>query len=92
MEESKGQLLPKHLDSYQPRNRKMETVSEIIAVWDVSLTCECPGCKNRVDLLEYCDFWDGRKLKVIEHDTEMANDLEVICPECGHDFNVCCTY
>lgn len=67
--------------------------SEIMAQWDVSLDCRCPECHQWVDLLDYSDFWDGKqKLAIIEHDTERADNLEVVCPECNHNFSVCCTY
>lgn len=39
------------------------------ATWDISLDCECPGCKEYVDLLDFADFWDGRSIEPIEHDT-----------------------
>lgn len=58
------------------------------AVWSCSLIAECPACKETVDLLEYPDFWDGRSLDFIEHDTERSRDIEVICPDYGHEFQV----
>ena len=34
------------------------------ATWHAELTCDCPACGQYVDLLEYPDFWDGRKVEV----------------------------
>lgn len=64
----------------------------IIATWTVELNCVCPNCKEYVDLLDYSDFWDGRKLNVAEHDTPRSKNIDVVCPECGEEFNVDCTY
>ncbi len=60
---------------------------KIEATWIVELNADCPGCNRRVDLLAYPDFWDGRKLQVGENST-----IEVVCPECGHDFTVEAVY
>jgi endogenous inhibitor of DNA gyrase (YacG/DUF329 family) len=53
---------------------------------------DCPKCGEPVDLLEAPDFWDGRQLDIPEHGTENSDNLEVTCPECGHDFKVCCQW
>lgn len=66
--------------------------AKIIATWNISLLCRCPHCQIDVDLLDYSDFWDGRKLDVGEHETKRSNDLEVTCPNCYEDFEVCCEY
>lgn len=66
--------------------------SSIQAQWEVELNCYCPECNQFVNLLEAADFWDGRKLDIPEHDTEYSNNLEVNCPECNHDFEVCCVW
>lgn len=63
-----------------------------LAQWSVSLDCECPKCKELVNLLDAPDFWDGRNLEIPEHDTENSNNLEVSCPECSHEFEVCCEW
>lgn len=34
------------------------------AFWEIYLHCECPGCHEDVDLLDYDDFWHGRKFEV----------------------------
>lgn len=60
----------------------METIE---AVWSASLYCECPACKEDVDLMEYADFWDGRSDLQIAQKVE---GLEVVCPKCGHEFKV----
>lgn len=62
------------------------------AQWYVELRAECPNCKQDVDLLDAPDFWDGRQLDIPEHGTENSNNLEVDCPECGHQFRVCCQW
>lgn len=65
----------------------------VTAQWDMALNCECPKCKEDVDLLTIDDFWDYHSgLQPIENGTERSNNLEVECPECGHEFNVCCEY
>ena len=58
------------------------------AGWTVELHCDCPACGEWVDLLDYPDFWDGRHLDIAEHGTARSKDVEVFCPECGHEFNV----
>ena len=67
-------------------------MSDTTATWTVELNCECPECKQYVDLLDYTDFWDGRRLEIAEHGTDRSNDVDVICPECGHEFTVDCYY
>lgn len=67
-------------------------MSSVDATWTVELNCECPNCKEHVNLLDYADFWDGRKLEVPEHGTERSKGVEVICPECDHEFEVDCHY
>ena len=61
-----------------------------IATWIIQLNCKCPHCDNHVDLLDYADFWDGRKIAAGEHGTERTENMEVVCPECGADFVVNC--
>jgi hypothetical protein len=60
----------------------------IEATWSISLDCDCPKCKEYVDLLTYSDFWDGRKFEPCESGTEITAGVEVVCPECGHEFTV----
>ncbi len=63
------------------------------ASWAISLNCDCPGCDAYVDLLEYPDFWDGRTaLQIAERDTPASRGVEVVCPACGHEFEVDCDY
>lgn len=62
------------------------------ATWYVQLMCECPSCKDEVNLLDDADFWDGRYFRAAEHHTERTRDVEVYCPECGHEFKVDLTY
>jgi len=67
-------------------------VEPIEAQWSVSLDAECPQCEQYVNLLDYADFWDGRKLEIGEHDTKRSDAVEVVCPQCGFWFTVKCTY
>lgn len=62
------------------------------ANWTIELNCSCPACRICVDLLDYADFWDGRKIQAVEHDTPASTGMEVVCPRCGHDFKVNCHY
>lgn len=64
---------------------KGEGVEKIEAVWSASLDCECPACKEEVDLMEEPDFWDGKPELQIAQDVK---GLEVVCPKCGHEFEV----
>lgn len=73
----------------------MSTAEEkpVYAVWSMSLDCECPSCKKDVDLLNYPDFWcDHMGLVACENHTDRSNNLEVVCPECAHEFVVNCQY
>ena len=67
-------------------------MANITATWVVELNCDCPACAEHVDLLDYPDFWDGRLLEVPEHGTARSMDVEVVCPECSHEFAVDCEY
>lgn len=58
------------------------------AQWSASLDCDCPACFKHVDLMEDPDFWDGRTLEI----AEPRKGLEVVCPECGHEFEVDCVW
>jgi len=65
----------------------------IRATWIISLDCTCPGCNEFVDLLDLEDFWEDHPgLHPPEHSTKRTNDMPVICPECGWEFDVCCEY
>jgi DNA-directed RNA polymerase subunit RPC12/RpoP len=66
--------------------------ASVSAQWLVSLLSECPKCKQDVDLLDYAEFWDGRDIDIPEHGTERSDNLEVVCPECGHEFAVSCEW
>jgi len=70
----------------------MSEKSKIVATWVVRLNCECPKCKKYVDLLDHVDFWDGRSLQICEHGTKRSNALDVVCPDCDHEFEVFCEY
>ncbi len=67
--------------------------SRTSATWYLSLDCDCPKCDESVDLLDGPDFWgDHVGLAPCETMTELANALEVVCPKCGHEFEVRCEY
>lgn len=63
-------------------------MSENKATWIVELNTDCPSCKEYVNLLDYVDFWDGRKLDIAENGTERSRDVEVVCPICFDEFTV----
>lgn len=58
------------------------------AFWYVELYTDCPCCKEHVNLLDHGDFWYGRQFDISEHGTKRSTDVEVVCPECGHEFTV----
>lgn len=58
------------------------------ATWSLSLDCDCPGCGEYVDLLLYPDFWDGRHFQPCEYATARTEGVEVVCPNCHHEFSV----
>jgi len=37
-------------------------MANVIATWTVELNCNCPQCKDYVDLLSEGDLWDGEKI------------------------------
>ncbi len=49
--------------------------------WTIELNTVCPACGKDIDLLDYADFWGGRKLQPAEE-----ADIEAVCPECGAEF------
>lgn len=61
-----------------------EVQQKIEAEWTIELNCDCPSCKERVNLLDYADFWDGRNLDI----GNTRQLIEVVCPECDHEFEV----
>ena len=66
--------------------------ANVVATWVIELRCDCPKCGEYVDLLDDPDFWDGRQLTAAEHGTERSRDIEVMCPNCGHELKVDCFY
>lgn len=64
----------------------------VIAAWAVELNADCPACLKCVDLLSYADFWDGRALDIGEHGTQRSMNVDVVCPNCGAEFEVDCVY
>lgn len=67
-------------------------MAETKATWNINLNCTCPGCGEDVDLLDDPDFFDGCALLACETGTPRSTDMEVVCPECGHEFEVDCEY
>ncbi|WP_290925052.1 hypothetical protein [Halodesulfovibrio sp.] len=56
---------------------------KITADWTLELNATCPHCKEEVDLLEDCDFWEDKPNSfAILH----LKNQEVYCPECGKTF------
>ena len=66
--------------------------SKVVATWSASLDCECPHCKEDVDLLDYDGFWEGRKIQIAESRTKGTTDMEVVCPNCAKEFLVDCAW
>jgi ribosomal protein S27AE len=67
--------------------------ASVTAQWRVELDCDCPRCGEAVDLTDVEEFWqDHSNLDIPEHGTERSDNLEVTCPECGHEFAVCCEW
>jgi rubredoxin len=58
----------------------------IIATWNISLDCDCPHCKETVDLTDYREFWTGAKFDACENGTKHTVGVDVVCPECGGEF------
>jgi len=59
------------------------------AQWSITLDGDCPHCKEFVNLLDYCDFWnDHEDLGTGEHMTERSKNVEVVCPSCGEEYIV----
>lgn len=54
------------------------------AYWYIRLDAICPNCKKEVDLLEYNDFWYYNDIELGQRD----HDVDVICPNCEHNFKV----
>ena len=65
---------------------------KIFACWAIELNCECPHCEKYVNLLDAADFWDGHRFDLAEHGTERTRKVEVVCPDCLEEFEVCLEY
>ncbi|AXH43545.1 hypothetical protein HOV55_gp27 [Erwinia phage vB_EhrS_59] len=65
-------------------------MSKNYADWNITLNTTCPECEEYFDLIEQDDdFWvDGGRAEMCEHDTHRTKDVDVECPECGHEFKV----
>ncbi len=61
------------------------------ATWSVQLNADCPKCGDYIDLIDSPDFsWS--KIDPCENGTERSKRLPVSCPECQHEFEVCCDW
>ena len=69
----------------------MSEKSKVIATWYIELCCHCPKCESYVNVCADPDF-ESCGIELGEHDTIMADSLEVQCPLCKHEFEVCCEY
>lgn len=69
-----------------------KVIPKVTATWTVELNCECPHCKEWVDVLTTPDFWEGQKLEVAEHGTDASKNIEVECPDCSENFLIDCEY
>lgn len=88
-----GQMVDNGAATVQPEDGTgASACSAIDADWCVELNADCPTCGEYVNLLDAPDFWDCRRLEIAEHDTSESNNLEVKCPECYHQFTVCCRW
>ena len=70
----------------------MTKPSKIKAEWRVELNTTCPSCGAYVNLIDHPDYWDGNNLDLTETETECSDNYEAICPECEHEFTVCCVW
>ncbi len=61
----------------------------IKAIWTIELNCECPSCKENINLIDSADFFWTHTLSI---ETIYNNNLEVVCPKCNHEFTVCCVW
>jgi len=72
--------------------------SNPMATWDMGLNCNCPKCKEYVNLLptgEDDDTLENFWYQLSTNITQILNNSKnvlVICPECEHVFTVDCEY
>jgi len=67
-----------------PDTPKLPKPLKITAFWNINLHADCPACKKWIDLLDLPGFWEGRNIQA----GASQQDMEVTCPDCGHDFIV----
>jgi endogenous inhibitor of DNA gyrase (YacG/DUF329 family) len=64
-------------------------MAEVKASWTLELYCDCPGCGEFVDLLDDPEFFQTHEdLQPCQHMNSGSRDVEVTCPNCGHEFTV----
>ena len=61
-----------------------------IAEWKLVLGVVCPECKYWFNAIDAVDFWHESGIGVLEVETKRSNNLEVVCPDCDHEFMACC--
>jgi len=66
----------------------MDTPPKTTAQWSLSLDCDCPHCKEFVNLLDTPDFWRDAEFEPCEYNTHKTRDVRVICPACNEEFVV----
>ena len=67
-------------------------VEPVRAVWRIHLFADCPNCRRTVDLCGVADWWTDGSIEPLEHGTPKADDYEVACPRCGHEFRIKCEW
>jgi ssDNA-binding Zn-finger/Zn-ribbon topoisomerase 1 len=67
-------------------------VEPVRAVWHIHLFADCPNCRRTVDLCEASDWWMDGSIEPLEQGTPKADDYEVACPDCGHEFRIKCEW
>ncbi|CNF25221.1 Uncharacterised protein [Yersinia nurmii] len=61
---------------------------KIYAKWEIQLHVTCPKCQERFDMMDDDDFRCDASLEPLESDTNATRDVDVICPDCEHEFTV----
>jgi hypothetical protein len=62
------------------------------AVWHIHLFADCPRCLRTVDFCEASDWWTDGSIEPLEQGTPKADDYDVTCTRCGHDFRIKCEW
>jgi hypothetical protein len=62
------------------------------AVWNIHLYAICPRCRQTVDFCEAPDWWTDGSINPLEHGTPKADNYEVTCSWCKHEFRIRCEW